>query len=305
MSHWRMGMNLPEHPFSTSWATMPPRTAAMGERSPRALEERSVTSFASILSTSLAEELISSASATTSAAWALFPGIGNALFLARKASTAWKPIRSCSWRSILAKSEMRNSGAAIDSRIFLKGIVAGIFTCLTYPPETYAPNLEVSLIENVYGPVTLISTGSIALSSAIPLTSVNVTKSPVSRPCRTSSRVVTMPTSSWVTPEIIAESACSPLVSFTTNAGPKSTKMFPKTPRDWHATKQIPFAWHTSSTWRARSKVSSDIRTTWNCLIAASSSSPACTRMSTYGLRSRSFAAETSARFFPTSASEK
>ncbi len=50
---------------------------------------------------------------------------------------------------------------------------------------------------NVYGPFTDILRGSQPLSSVIPWTSVNVTKSPSSRPCRVSSKQVTRPSLSY------------------------------------------------------------------------------------------------------------
>mmetsp|Transcript_58183 Transcript_58183/g.152981 ORF Transcript_58183/g.152981 Transcript_58183/m.152981 type:complete len:200 (+) Transcript_58183:2130-2729(+) len=115
-SHWRKGVNLPLHALSASCATKPPRIAAMGDRSPRALLARVRSSFSSTSSTSLAALLSSRAISTTSRPWSALPGYGSWLCLAWYRSRAWKPSSSWGCRSILPKSLGTNSGSAKDSR---------------------------------------------------------------------------------------------------------------------------------------------------------------------------------------------
>ncbi|RMZ94857.1 hypothetical protein BpHYR1_005615 [Brachionus plicatilis] len=65
----------------------------------------------------------------------------------------------------------------------------------------------------------------------MPLTSLNVTYIPSSKPCLCSSKVVTIPCGSLVIHEIIALNGCSPSTSTTSNFSPKSQNICPNIPR--------------------------------------------------------------------------
>ena len=144
--HCRQGVNLPEHAFITSCAAMPPKKAQSGESSPRAPLAR-LRSSRSLNSTSPPPG-IPLASDSSSAACAASDGAGNSPCAARKVWSAWKPRCSCSGRSNLAKSDIRNSGSDSDCRSDLN---VSIFFCLTWcmsPPLVYAPKPRVSPIVN-------------------------------------------------------------------------------------------------------------------------------------------------------------
>ena len=172
-----------------------------------------------------------------------------------------------------------------------------------YPPHSYLQQPRVSSIVNVYGPFTFTCFGSQPLSSAIPFTSVNVTKSPSSRPWRPSSSTVTSPSSSCEIDDTIAESGSSPLVSYTVNASPKSQKTAPKTPKVSVMMKRAPAPRHASLIATASASGTPVSTTIPNDAHSAGVSASVERATGVYWLSSASRGAVTSARGFPTSAS--
>mmetsp|Transcript_39216 Transcript_39216/g.86190 ORF Transcript_39216/g.86190 Transcript_39216/m.86190 type:complete len:220 (-) Transcript_39216:208-867(-) len=155
----------------------------------------------------------------------------------------------------------------------------------------------------VYGPSTLTGRVCSPLSSVMPRTSVNLTKSPSSRLCRDSSSTVTSPASSCVTEATIALTGSSPVVSCTSKASPKSQKSPPKRPNVSARMKRLPARRHASLIAIAFASGVS-VRTTMpNWLAYSGVSSPLYSETGTYWLSSASRGTEASARPRPTSAS--
>jgi hypothetical protein len=105
-----VGWNLAEQAFKTSWATNPPRTAFIGDKSPDAWKASSLTIFSSI------SLFISLASDKTAAASSSFLGLGNLPVRDLNSDSAWKATCRAAGRSNLAKSVMKKSRLPRDSR---------------------------------------------------------------------------------------------------------------------------------------------------------------------------------------------
>mmetsp|Transcript_17462 Transcript_17462/g.34757 ORF Transcript_17462/g.34757 Transcript_17462/m.34757 type:complete len:305 (+) Transcript_17462:2285-3199(+) len=296
-----MGVNLPEHALRTSCPTIPPRVAHMGERhalAPRATWRRRAALSPSCTSSGSRV----AACARTSATAASSPGAGRAFPCWRRyAASARKPRWSSGGRSNLAKSlSIISPGAAVASWYVRKASCVGCFTCAMYPWVAGVYD-DRSPISKVYGPVTL-TTCSVSLSSGMPLTRLNRTTSPVSRPWRPwSSRTRTTPGLDASTDSTWEVAGFSPSRSVTVKDGPKSQKTEPKTPCANVLIKHAPFA-RQASLIAIRSASGSGIVTTthddpWidpNSSLAASTS-----RISTYWFSSASFPRHAAARPTP------
>ena len=120
----------------------------------------------------------------------------------------------------------------------------------------------------------------------------------------TRSLAPSVPAPSTVTDSTIADLIASPVGSWQTNDGPRSTKTAPHSPRTSVRMKAIggDAARHAASTASARSSGASTATTTWYCARPSIGKAPASAPTFTPGLSSCICRAHASARFFPSSA---
>mmetsp|Transcript_29787 Transcript_29787/g.97491 ORF Transcript_29787/g.97491 Transcript_29787/m.97491 type:complete len:300 (+) Transcript_29787:2674-3573(+) len=184
-SHWFSGVNLPVS-FTTSCATTPPNTVAIGCSSADAYSATSRTTASSTDSSDSAgggidvapsfsfdaSSFTSLASFTTSSAAALSPTAGRWPWAASKRPRARSAMCSCSARCHLAPSENMSMaspsgmGCCSDSFIARNLREKGTLTCVITPPRRYSVNLVVSPITSRYGSNTFFALRSPSLPSS-------------------------------------------------------------------------------------------------------------------------------------------
>mmetsp|Transcript_22332 Transcript_22332/g.66195 ORF Transcript_22332/g.66195 Transcript_22332/m.66195 type:complete len:239 (-) Transcript_22332:473-1189(-) len=234
-----MGENLPEQAFRTSWPTIPPRLAHIGESTEREPDARCLMILAAF-SESFSSNLSSSidlAISKTSPAAAASPGLGYCILFFSAYAAIARYARCNSWgRSNLAKSDIISSpGSSKHSLYVRKLIVTGCFTCVMYPcvAGSEQPLRSSPTSSNVKGPVAFTSYCLDESPSAPskPRTRENVTQSPVSSPCRPwSSRTLTTAGLAGMTDSTWEVAGFSPSLSETMNSAPKSQNICPNTP---------------------------------------------------------------------------
>mmetsp|Transcript_6697 Transcript_6697/g.21081 ORF Transcript_6697/g.21081 Transcript_6697/m.21081 type:complete len:241 (+) Transcript_6697:2387-3109(+) len=169
-----------------------------------------------------------------------------------------------------------------------------------------------------YGEQTRATVKSRSLISSAPTHDVSETTSPCSRPWRASSVTVTSAGFVWVIDATRHDCGGSPSASATVHASPKSQKSAAQTPRASAATKHAPSRRHAASTAASSASEAASQTATqrkpftraahsaasaeWSEPAASPAAPGPITVTRTYGFRSASRAAQTSARGLPTSA---
>mmetsp|Transcript_11816 Transcript_11816/g.29898 ORF Transcript_11816/g.29898 Transcript_11816/m.29898 type:complete len:289 (+) Transcript_11816:1507-2373(+) len=285
---------------------MPPNIAAMGLMTAQAVCASFRITASSSSTLSLAASLIAFAMSSISAASSTLPGVGMRPFFTRKASSAWYATCRMGERSILEKSDSRNSPgfASASARVLKVSDLEGL-NCVTMPPRANSPNWVLSSSSSKWwGLQVFTRRGLPSFSCVMPSTSENTTMSPASNCRRSSSTHVTSVGLPALILAMIPVWGSSPSTSSTVKEGPKSQKTLAKTPLTSALMKGMAgdWAWQNSFT-RCASLSSMSVQTTALCApSSASVSDPPAAETTTAGLRSCSLSLHAAARFLPTSA---